>query len=306
MHREGFGHGHVVKEAGDIGPEAKFGRNIHAVIEVSRHEEPGKIMEGHKAGMSADFLTEKGQQRAADKGRGIEEVYLKDYSSPKLRAQQTGDLGLQAADKDITGVDIINQRLDEFKAVAKGQKPENEFIMRIRSELDTVQNFDRIMSEVKAWAKDNLPGGEKAANLDVVIQYYLDHPERSEMLGVTTPEEAADEIAYAVMQEIDMSGRFKNDSDVRLRNFTHGPKLEPFLQRVIINKDGSRGFKKLDEIGGSVNPGESFLVPVDRDERGELAVKLTFRGKDYALDLAKVREMADEYIKWKSLEAAID
>jgi len=111
----------VVKEAADIKPEAEFGRNIHAVIEVSRHEEPGKIMEGPKAGMSADFLTEKGQQRAADKGRGIEEVYLKDYSSPKLRAQQTGDLGLQAADKDITGVDIINQRLDGLKPSPKGK-----------------------------------------------------------------------------------------------------------------------------------------------------------------------------------------
>jgi len=177
--------------------------------------------------------------------------------------------------------------------------------MRIRPELDTARNFDKIMSEAKKWAQEQKVQGGKGSDMDYIIQYYLDHPERSQELGTTTPEDAANEIAYAIMQEIDMSGRFNNNSDVRLRNFTHGPKLEPFLQRAMISEDGSRGFKRLEEIGGSVNPGESFLVPVDRDGQGNLTVKLTFRGKDYKLDLEKVREMANEYIritKKKSLE----
>jgi hypothetical protein len=306
MQREGFGHGHVVKEAGDIGQEAKFGRNIHTVIEMSRHEEPGKITEGPKAGMSADFLTEKGQQRSADKGSGIKEGFVKDYSSPKLRAQQTGDLGLQAVDANANGVFIINQKLENFKGVVKGQKPGSEFIMRIRSELDTTKNFDLINAEAKPWVAEQLSQGSKMTAYDLTVQYYLDHQDRCAELGTTTPQEAATEVAYTIIQEIDMSQHFKNDSDVRLRNFTHGPKLEPFLQRAVAKKNHGLGFKSVDEIGGAVKPGESFLVPADRDSQGNLSVKLTFRGQDYSLDEQTVREMAKEYIKGKNLEAAID
>jgi hypothetical protein len=275
--------------------EAKFGRNIKAVIEFSRHEVPGKITEGPKAGMSADFITSEGRDRAAAKGKTIGEKAVKDYSSPKIRAQETGDLGLQNVEQDVR---VINQKLGEkFSGVVEGQKPENEFIMRLRPELDTVKSFEKIMPQAKSWAQEQIKQGSKGTEMDYIIQYYLDHQAECAELGVTTPEEAAQEIAYAAQHEMDMTERFYNDSEVRLRNFTHGPKLEPFLQRVIIREEGKKGFEKLEEIGGSFNPGESFKFLTERDGAGNLNVKMIFRDKEYSVDLEEMENLASGYAK---------
>lgn len=283
--------------------EKKFGRNIKAVIEFTRHEEPGKL----PSGMSADFLTEKGKERAAAKGKEIKEPAVKGYASPKLRAQETGDLGLQNVSETVR---VINQRLEElnvrrlngekesFKSrKGREQKPENTFLMRVRPELDVTKNFAAMMAEAKPWAGQQRANGSTRSEYDLVVQYYLDHPERAEALGVTKPEEAAQELAYAANHELDMTARFKNDSEVRLRNISHGPKLEPLLQQVMVQKDGQRGFRSLDEIGGSVPPGEGFEILSARDKQGELSATIRFRNKDFQIDLKRLQELAEAHKK---------
>lgn len=250
--------------------DQKYGTNIHAVIEFSRHEVPGKNPDGS----SADFLEPEGQQKAADKGETISEQYVKDYSSQKLRAQETGVLGLQNVAET---VEVINQRLEGKQGVVKGQKPENEFIMRLRPELDAIPGFTKFMNhaECKKYVAEEMAENPSAGKLDLVIQYYLDRPELAEKVGVTTPGEAAEEMAFAAEREIKMTDRMKSGSEVRLRNFSHGPKLEPFLQKVIIFENGQHGFKNLDEIGGSFGPGESFQFNVNKDAQGRTEVTIT-------------------------------
>lgn len=282
--------GHEVESASqEQGP--RFGRNVHVEIEFMRHEEPGKTPEG----MSADYLTEGGRQKAAAKGKTIDKP-VKGYSSPKLRAQETIDLQLQNVDID-EEVQVINQRQAaaagprEFKTVgeiAKGQKPENVFNIRVRSELDVAANFAKIMPECQAWAKEQVASGSKRSVYDLVVQYYLDHPERAVELGVTTPEESARKIAFAADREIRMTPRLYSDSDIKLLNGTHGPNLEPFLQKII-------GFKSLEEIGGALNPGEGFKLDSKTDSAGNQTVKLLFRDKEYPVDTEQIRKLAAEF-----------
>lgn len=278
-------------------PKEKFGQNVALEIEFCRHEEPGKTPEG----MSADFLTEKGKERAAAKGKLFKQPKVKGYASPKLRAQETVDLALRNVNAN---VEIINQKLsspaDQGKKtigqITRGQKPENTFNIRLRPELDTTKNFAKIMPEAKQWAKEQIATGAKGKEHDYIIQYYLDHTERARELGVTPPEQTAEEIAFAASREIGMTKRLYSDSRAHLLNGTHGPKLEPFLQRVIIGPNGKKGFESLDEIGGAFNPGESFKFISQTDEAGKQTVKLLFRGQEYEVDLEKLEELSDGYI----------
>jgi len=274
-------------------PEQKegkeFGKNIRVIIEFGRHEIPGKTPEG----MSADFLTEKGQKSAKERGQKIAEEKVAGYASPKLRAQETVDLELENVNEDIK---VINQKLSgNAKESSVGQKTDNVFKIKKRVELDTVKNFDKIMPEAKEWTKNQIAGGKKGTELDFIIQYYLDNSKRCEEFGVTTPREAASEIAYRAQKELKMTERFYNNTNVRLINITHGPKLEPFLKEALINEDGSRGFESLEEIGGSLNPGESFQFKVETDEQGQRKVKLLFREKEYEVDEKTIEMLADDY-----------
>jgi hypothetical protein len=273
----------------------RFGKNVALTIEFTRHEEPGKTPEG----MSADFLTEKGKERATAKGKTIKEPKLKIYASPKLRAQETVDLAAQNVDDD---VEVINQRLDNpvqskktLKRITKGQNPDNKFNVHIRRELDVAKDFAKIMPECKKWAEKQIATGSKRTSYDLIIQYYLDHSERAKELGVTTPEEAAEETAFAAIRQIDMTKRLYSDSKAHLLNGTHGPKIEPLLQEIIIGQDGKKGFESLDEIGGALNPGESFKFLSSTDSYGKQTVKILFRGQEYKVDLEKLRELSDGY-----------
>ncbi|MBU0706853.1 hypothetical protein KKG41_00590, partial [Patescibacteria group bacterium] len=258
-----------------------------------RHEVPGKTPDG----MSADYLTEEGQQRASERGGEITEKNVAGYASPKLRAQETVDLGLQEVD---AGVRVINGQLEALKGTgAEGrtdsQRPENAFRIKTKKELGVAENFKRIMEDAKAWATDQIDSGSKRSTYDLVVQFYLDNEELCQERGVTTPNESARQTAYRAAREIRMTDHFLEDSDVRLINVSHGPKLEPFLKQVLIDSAGKKGFESLEEIGGALNPGERFELKVDIDNQGEKTIKLLLRGEEYDIDMDKVSGLADEY-----------
>jgi hypothetical protein len=53
-------------------------------ISFCRHEEPGKIESGPEKGMSADFLTEQGIQKAVERGKYIPHEYIIDLLQNNL------------------------------------------------------------------------------------------------------------------------------------------------------------------------------------------------------------------------------
>lgn len=264
----------------------KFGRDIEAKLTFIRHQDPGKTPEG----MSADFLTEKGQLAAQEQGGTIEAPKVAGYASPKLRAQETEDLILQNVNE---GTEVINKKLAELegtRAAQRGdnQRPENRFRIKVRKELDALVNFGNIKPQIDAWVAEQKKAGDERGVYDLMIEYYLDNPEVDKAGDVLTPREAAAEIAERAATELGMTERFYQGSQVEMVNVTHGPKLEPFLQEVI-------GFKSLVEIGGAVQPGEGLSFMVKIDNQGQKETKLLFRGKEYAVDEEKIKELAQEY-----------
>lgn len=263
----------------------EFGKNVHAVLEFLRHATPGKTPEG----MSADFLTEGGKEMARGLGKERpKEKKVGGYSSPAKRAQETGDLYLDNTDDS---VEIVNRTIAETKATYPAQKEGNIFRMKTKQELAPVAGFAKIMPLAKAYAKAEKEAGSKLDDLTLIIQFYLDNPDICEENGVDLPREAASSIAHRVATELGMTERFAADTDVRLINVTHGPKLEPFLKEVI-------GFKKLEEIGGAVKEGENIQFVIDIDANKEKAVTMLFRGKGYDLmdeDLEIISILSNEY-----------
>lgn len=263
----------------------EFGKNVHAVLEFLRHATPGKTPEG----MSADFLTEGGQKMAQEMGMArVREKNVGGYSSPAKRAQETGDLYLDNTDESVT---VVNRTIAETKAKYPKQKEGNTFRMKTKQELAPVADFAKIMPLAQTYAKAQKEVGSKLDALTHIIQFYLDNPEKCKEMGVDLPHEAASQIAYRFATELNMTNRFQEDTDVRLINVTHGPKLEPFLKEVI-------GFDRLEEIGGAVKEGENLQFVVDIDADKKKTVTLVFRDKNYELTDEQIRhltEMSNEY-----------
>jgi hypothetical protein len=284
-----------MEKLGKNAEKKEFGRNVHAVLEFLRHATPGKNPDG----TSADFITPGGQEMAKQLGKERpKEKKLGGYSSPAKRAQETGDLYLDNADDSIgvvnrTITEINETRLAEaMKPGKKGgkldlpaQREGNVFRMKTRNELAPLA-FGKIIGFAKVYAKQQKENGSKLDDLTLMIQYYLDNPKKCEEVGLEVPHEAATQIAERVAVELGMTERFYADSDVRLINVTHGPKLEPFLKEVV-------GFDRLEEIGGAVKEGENIQFVVDIDADKNKKVTLVFRGKEYELDAGQIKHITD-------------
>src|SRR3989338_747736 len=263
----------------------EFGKNVHVVLEFLRHATPGKNPDG----TSADFITEGGKEMAKELGKTRpEEEKIAGYSSPAKRAQETGDLYLDNTDESI---EVINRKLSEIPAGYTKQKEGNTFRMKTKQELAPVAGFEKIMQKEKECAKQQKEEGSKLDDLSLIFQFYLDNPELCKENAVDSPREAASGIAYRVATELKMTDRFYEDTDVRLINVTHGPKLEPFLKEVL-------GFNRLEEIGGAVKEGENVQFEVNINEKKEKEIKMMFRGLEYELNpeqIKKISELSEEY-----------
>lgn len=263
-----------------------YGHNVEMTISFRRHFDPKKDL---KTGMSLDELTEKGKGQSADLGKELSGK-VKGFASPKKRAGETIDLAMQNATDD---AEIINKKSEE-------NKDNRAFNIRIKKELETLQNITPIWKEGGKWADQQIAKGDETPKYDLQIQYYLDHAERAKEVGSQTPRESAQDIAHLLDTYLRMSKRLYDGSKVRLENATHGPKLETFLREVLVQvKEGKtvKGFKNLKDIGGAFQPGENFEVVVRRDDQGEMTTAMRIRGREYEIDAEELGLLTEEYNK---------
>lgn len=263
------------------------GHNIEITTSFRRHFDPKKSPEG----MSLDELSDTGKQQAVDFGTKLSGK-IKGYASPKERAQDTIDIAFQNIGE---GAEIINQELSS----ADKEKEGRHFNIRVKKELDTVPGIKDLVLKAMELADQELKPDSAMTKYDYVVQYYLDHPEEITEQG-GTPREAAQDIASRVDLYRRMSERLKNGSEVTLENGTHGPKLEPFLQQVMIRREGGeviKGFNNIMEIGGAFKPGENFEIVIKRDEQGDETNILHVRGQEYEIDSNAIKKLAEEYKK---------
>ena len=133
------------------------------------------------------------------------------------------------------------------------------------------------------------------------------------VLSLTGPEaeawrkEAAGGYAYVLDHYIRQTKKLKSGLRVLRPEGSHGGTMEFLLKEALVreDRDGNKtlGFSSLDEIGGDIDPSESYTVRVATNEKSDLKeLMVTFddhpnrpkREKMY-LDIDKVRELADFY-----------
>ena len=259
---------------------------MHLTFAFRRHEEPGKTPEG----MSADWLTEAGKAHAKETGKGLEAEYLMVAGSKGVkRARETGGLILGSFRDEHGASAIVNREMsaDQQKDLGHGEMPPGDRVIYRSGDLDPVKNFAAVVKAAKA---------EGAMDLGSQIQWWLDHPAECQAMSVPTSKEIAAEMAHRLSIGLKMSGKLYAGLDVRFENLTHGPKLEALLKEILVH-EGQAGFKRLEEIGGMVQPGENIDFDIRRDETGQESIKLKLRGHEYDIDMAALARLQELYAR---------
>ncbi|MFA7286106.1 MAG: hypothetical protein WC052_00335 [Patescibacteria group bacterium] len=286
FHENSFSEAH--REAKDEGREK--GKNVSVQFVFRRHEEPGKT----PTGMSADFLTEKGIAGAKQRGHDLANSgeYVMFFGSKGVqRARETAGHMIGTFRDEAGAAALINKPMtaEDQQRAGHGELPPGDVAIYRSSDLNPVPNFAKINEAAKA---------EGAKTIDESVQYWLDNPEKAKELAAGTPEETAAELAHRLGLGIKMSGKLYEDTNLRVENLTHGPKLEALLHEVMIDDTGKRGFGRLEEMGGMFQPGEDVNLAIHRNDEGELDLGgIDFRGKHYGVDMERLDELRDLYRK---------
>lgn len=279
--------------------EKKLGKNVAVNFSFTRHGIPEKDPETK---MSLDKITAAGLAEAKKSGQEEIAEYIlvtgsKGYPEPKInkpvtRARQSGEAYIEGVSENGLS-EVINNFGEKAYASMHGdtKTPALEFGVYALSDLnldvDAQKTSKPIMGEgLELVEKKKMP---KEQLESWVMNEYLKREDPAII------HRGATEMAHRLMSGIKMSGRLFEGLDVKVNNFTHTPKTEMFLQRVLI-VDGKTGFSDLSAIGGNIKPNESINFKIERDEQGELKpIVVTLRGQEYQIDMHKLAELNDEY-----------
>lgn len=249
-------------------PFPEKGRNVYICLKFIRHGERTK--EGE--------LTDYGRKITREKATasGIKE---EEFDAFKAIGSPAGPKGPRGMPRSLETADIYVEEIGgDKKFITRGKK-----ILSFESivskppynhteiyNANLPKNFEQLSDEEKVIA------ARKAQAVTVDYLFSLKTPE-----AISYRKEIAGAFAYLVNKYKEMAGRLESGSRVLMPAGTHGPLPECFLQEALIRKtdDGQeiRGFKDIGEIGGPLDPSESFSLDIQTDENGEFKrLNLTF------------------------------
>ena len=259
--------------------ENKYGKNvkIHAIF--LRHGEKETDMTAADTG-----LTERGRRESLEIGRKLDEKDLiKAYSSDTDRTKESAELIVFASPTEKKMKHRIEKELSFyydkngvfFNNLMKAKK---EMLGNGFKELQEEEKKEK-MEKYENWATD----------------YYLSFSEQRPDESTMSPVETAAIMAKRVETYIKMADRLRSGSDIQMINDTHDLNLAAFLKEALVrdvNGQKIRGFKSIEEIGGSLAFNEGFEIIVENDEEGKKNIKFVFRGRQYELDFQRLNELS--------------
>jgi len=259
--------------------ENKYGKNvkIHAIF--LRHGEKETDMTAADTG-----LTERGRRESLEIGRKLDEKDLiKAYSSDTDRTKESAELIVFASPTEKKMKHRIEKELSFyydkngvfFNNLMKAKK---EMLGNGFKELQEEEKKEK-MEKYENWATD----------------YYLSFSEQRPDESTMSPVETAAIMAKRVETYIKMADRLRSNSDIQMINDTHDLNLAAFLKEALVrdvNGQKIRGFKSIEEIGGSLAFNEGFEIIVENDEEGKKNIKFVFRKRQYELDFQRLNELS--------------
>ena len=229
-------------------------------------------------------LTERGRRESLEIGRKLDEKDLiKAYSSDTDRTKESAELIVFASPTEKKMKHRIEKELSFyydkngvfFNNLMKAKK---EMLGNGFKELQEEEKKEK-MEKYENWATD----------------YYLSFSEQRPDESTMSPVETAAIMAKRVETYIKMADRLRSNSDIQMINDTHDLNLAAFLKEALVrdvNGQKIRGFKSIEEIGGSLAFNEGFEIIVENDEEGKKNIKFVFRKRQYELDFQRLNELS--------------
>jgi hypothetical protein len=287
-----------------LSPEKETGKNVSIVYKLIRHGE--RTPEG--------ALT--------DYGREVTRERAQESEWPEQHLDAVKAYGSQAGPKNKEGFGRSLETAHIFAEEVVG--PENEHSeggkqkKRFKSRPEPRMSFESVKTTAPynhtQIYNSNLPenfndlsdqgkviAAAKAQSATVNYLFSLNTPE-----ALAYKKEVAGAFASDILHFERMMNKLKDDSTVLLPHGTHGPMPELFLQQALVRKmsngDIIKGFEDIDEIGGPLNPSESFNFFIESDEQGKSKrIRIEFESPDRPkaeemyLDHDKLEELAQLY-----------
>ncbi|MEW6407513.1 MAG: histidine phosphatase family protein [Patescibacteria group bacterium] len=290
-------------ETGPQPPEQREkGRNTEVRITFVRHAQKTspKVFEQNLAQISRASISEKGAEQARELGRNLREqgrVATKGYRTPVNRTLETLQeifSQMPAKSEKVKETQFIGEYLG-FKAA--------EFSP------ETTKRYNTIMGEAKEkYLAEKFPGrnfddlilDEQTEVAEVTeepaLQWYLDHDQTRPDPNTPSPYEAGSVIAYKLNRFINVADRMPSGKALDILTVGHKTSTEAFLKYCLVQETAQGrkvGFDRLEEIGGSMGLLDNWEIRITNDDQGNRSMRFFLRGREYGIDLDKIREMAE-------------
>lgn len=243
--------------------ETGYHKDTECLLSVTRHGT--KTPEG--------LLAAEGFEQAAQKGQGRKTVggVVKGYHSPAERTRQMVDSTIDAEIETATETDL------------------KKLATRMRQQIDYLPMSKDFLKE---WATKSTGA----------VQWYYDLGDNRFDENTISGREMAERAANLFYRQIRLSGRLKDGSKVTLETASHTPTLDIFVLHAFrdqIENDpvNPEGLSLVDKMGGGFKEAEEFQIRTSTDHEGKLSAKFIFRGKEWAVNLAKMKSMSEAYTK---------
>ena len=300
-------HAHRAADAEKSPENKEQGRGTQVTFSFTRHEKPGKTPEG----MSADYILPEGLDNAKYRGRKEADAHFLLVTGSKnvKRARQTAKAYMAGVDETYIGE--LNAAIRKVREVNENNFTEiinkdgsegttlHEYGVYAMPDLDPVWDVGKVLKPILAKGKKLVDEGSlPASDLEKwAIGQYMEQPDEvfTEQ-GVDTPRETAAEMAHRLLSGVRMSGKLYSGLDVKVNNFTHGPKIECLLTQVIRDRKELGHHISVGELRGALSPGESVDFDIRRDDDGNLLpIEALVRGQRYPVDSWQLAQLITEY-----------
>ncbi len=262
--------------------EKRYNPNNEGLISVFRHGD--KTPEGE--------LAPSGFKQARERAETTERlgVIVKDYSSPVQRAQDMGkEMSQTLADQELIDPDS--------KEAIKGEK----YNSRARDYLSFAEKGTK-----PQWIMENF-GKLREQGPNKPLETYLSFNEKRPDPTTLSPKEMASRVGKVLYDQIRMIGRLKAGSRVNLADASHFPTLDVFIASFLkdkIEQDpvNPEGKTLVEKMGGPSDTAEGFEIKVNTDKQGKLSAKISFREKEYEVNMSELKELSEFYKEKKETE----
>lgn len=278
-----------------IEKKESIGKNTEVKLTFGRHtdKEDSKVVETDGSGVSKALISEEGGERAQNFGETLtDRKFNKEYVTSSERTTQTLKRVLAGAKIDFKEEDLASYF--NFPGLELKGELGKKYMEIIN------QNKDRFLKELYPGKEFNeLTAREQGivvdAGGDLALDWYLQNDKKAPYPDAQSPYDFASIAAYKLNRLINLGDHMPNGKTVDLLSIGHKTSTEPLLKYCLVQEENGNkkvGFDKLEEIGGGLQTMEDWTLVARNDAEGNKNLKIILRGKEYDLDMDKLKEMA--------------